>query len=116
MSAPRVVLQPVDGVLLVPVQGPVSAELLDLLRDEVLQHLQRHGGRGVVLDLGGVHVLDATDFEALRGVVNAASLMGVPAVLAAMRPGVAAALTWLDVDDSWVTAARSVDDALVAIP
>lgn len=109
----RVVLQPVGRLVLVPVQGPVNEALLARLRDRILGYLNREGARGVVLDMGGVEVLDEHDFESLRRVVECATLMGAPVVFAEIRPGVAAGLTMLDVDDGWVRAVRTVEQAMV---
>ena len=111
----RVVLQPVGRLVLVPVQGPVNEALLRDLRIRILDYLGRHGGRGVVLDMEGVEVLDEHDFEALRGVAEAASLMGAPVLFAGIRPGVAAGLTMLDVDDGWVCAVRTVEQAMARL-
>ncbi len=111
----RVVLQPVGGLILVPLQGPVHEDLLTDLRESILGYLQRQGARGVVLDMAGVEVLDEHDFEGLRRVVESATLMGAPVVLAGIRPGVAAGLTMLDVDESWVRAARTVEQAMALL-
>jgi len=108
----RVVLEPVGELVLVPVQGPVDEELLARLGDGILAYLKREGARGVVLDMEGVEVLDEYDFECLRRVVACAALMGAPVVLASIRPGVAAGLTMLDVDSRWVTAVRTVEQAM----
>jgi len=111
----RVVLQSVGGILLVPLHGPVHEELLSNLGESLLGYLQRQGARGVVLDMAGVEVLDADDFEGLRRVVESAMLMGAPVVFAEIRPGVAAGLTMLDVDDTWVRAVRTVEQAIALL-
>ena len=108
----RVVLQPVGRLLLVPLQGPVNEALLAELRDRILGYLNREGARGIVLDMAGVEVLDEYDFEGLRRVVESATLMGAPVVFAGIRPGVAAGLTMLDVDDEWVRAVRTVEQGM----
>ena len=108
----RIVLEPVGELVLVPVQGPVDTDLLVRLSDRILGYLEREGARGIVLDLEGIEVMDEVDFESLRRVVACAALMGAPVVLASLRPGVAAGLTMLDVDSSWVTAVRTVEQAM----
>lgn len=108
----RVVLEPVGDLVLVPVQGPVDTGLMGRLEEGILGYIEREGARGIVLDLEGVEVMDESDFECLRRVVACAALMGAPVVLACLRPGVAAGLTMLDVDDSWVTAVRTVEQAM----
>lgn len=108
----QVVLQPVGRIVLVPLQGPVGAALLDDLRDAILGYVEEHGARGIVLDFSGIEVLDLDDFERLRMVVESATLMGSPIILAAIRPGVAAGLTMLGADAGWVRAVRTVEQGM----
>lgn len=107
-------LQPVGDLIVVPLRGPVTQELLTELSNKILDHLHRTGARGIVLDMAGVELLDDQDLEDLRIVVQSASLMGAPVVLAGIRPGVAVGLTMLDVDDHWIHATRTVDIAMEA--
>jgi anti-anti-sigma regulatory factor len=111
----RIVLQPVGGLLLCPLQGEFHQDLLEKLGNTLLGYLQVHGARGVVLDMAGIEVIDHHDFDGLRRVVESATLMGAPVVLAGIRPGVAAGLTMLGVDDSWVRAARTVEQAMALL-
>lgn len=111
----RVLLQTIGPVLLVPLQGPVDRALFEELRDRLLDHLARHGPRGIVIDMSGVEVMDRHDFEQLRGVVDCATLMGVPTIFACIRPGIAAGLTMLDIDDRWLTATRTVEKAMARL-
>jgi len=108
----RAVLQRVGNAVLVPVQGPVTTDLLVGLRRELLGHLERAGASGVVFDLSGVEVMDADDFHALRRVVESATLMGASVVLVGIQPGVAAGLVVLDADLGWARTALTVDGAL----
>ena len=111
----RVVLQAVGGHILVPLQGLVGEALLNDLEQALLEHLHHHGARGVVLDLGGVEVLDRYDFDKLRRIVASATLMGARVVLARIRPSVAAGITSLDADDRWTCSTRTVEQALALL-
>jgi anti-anti-sigma regulatory factor len=111
----RVVVQEVGGALLVPVPDPVHDRLFDEMRAALLARLHQRGAMAVVLDMSGVEVLDAHDFEAIHRMSNAVMLMGASVLLAGLRPGVAAGLVALDVDDGWVRTALSVEHALAAI-
>jgi rsbT antagonist protein RsbS len=111
----RVVVQEVGGKLIVPLQDPVHDRFLDEMRSAVLAHLHHRGAGAVVLDMSGVEVLDVHDFEKIRRISEALTLMGASVLLAGLRPGVAAGLVSLDVDDSWVCAALSVEHALATI-
>ena len=111
----RVVIQEVGGKLVVPVQDPVHHRFLEEMRSALLARLHQRGAVAVVLDMSGVEVLDAQDFEAIRRMSDALTLMGASVLLAGLRPGVAAGLVALDVDDRWVRSALSVELALAAI-
>ena len=111
----RVVVQEVNGKLVAPIQDPVHDGFLEELQVRLLNHLHRQGASAVVFDLSGVEVMDGHDFETLRRVSQALDLMGASVMLAGMRPGVAAGLVSLDVDDRWVRSALSVEQALAAL-
>ncbi len=111
----NVVLQPVGEIVVVPLRGPVNHELLTELSTKILNHLHRIGARGIVLDMAGVELLDEQDFEDLRRVIQSASLMGAPVVLANIRPGLAGGLTMLGVDANWIHATRTVESAMEAL-
>lgn len=111
----RVVLQRIGNAVLVPVHGPITDDLLQALRRELLAHLQRAGARGVVFDMSGVEVMDADDFERLRRVAVSASLMGATVLLACVQAGVAAGLVMLDADISWARSVRTVERAMEAL-
>lgn len=104
-----VVIQQIDNVLLVPLQGPIHEQQLSELNDAILKYLEHQHSDGVILDMTGVEVLDASDFEKLKLMMNSVALMGAQMVLVEIRPGVAAGLTMLDVDLSWSRTARTVE-------
>ncbi len=108
----RVVVQEVGGRLVVPVQDPVHDRLIDEICATLLDRLHQQPASAVVLDLSGVEVLDRHDFEKLRQMADALILMGSSTILAGMRPGVAAGLVALDVDDRWARSALTVARAL----
>ncbi len=111
-SEARVVLQQVEGILIIPVPDPVHDAFLAQLRHLVLEYLHRHPISGVVLDLSTVEILDEHDFGMIRAVCEGARLMGARVVLAGVRPGVAAGLAMMDLDASWSDSALTVDDAM----
>ena len=108
----HVVLQEVGGRLVVPLQDPVYDQMIEVTRERLLNYLHERAVSAVVLDLSAVEVLDGYDFEKLRQLADAMALMGAPVILAGIRPGVAAGLVALDVDDRWVRTALNVSQAL----
>ena len=114
MSDPdvSVVLQPVGSFLVVPVQGPVNQELLEALTTDLLDYLGNHNLAGVIFDMAGIKVLDLHDFQGLRHLVETVHLMGAASAFAGIQPGVAAGLTMLDAETSWIKAAINVEQAM----
>jgi anti-anti-sigma regulatory factor len=94
------------------VQVDLDEEVIRRFRGDLLDFIQLHGARAVVIDLSGVELLDPIDFEALHQTLEMVSLLGSRGMLAGLRPGVVAALVTLGVETSEVRAARDVDDAL----
>jgi rsbT antagonist protein RsbS len=107
-----VVLQAVGEIVVVPLRDPVHDAFFEELSSKILSYLSSNSAKGVILDMSGVEILDQQDFEQMHHVCQCAALMGAPIVLAGVRPGVAAGLTMLDVDASWVQAKRNVDLAM----
>ena len=62
--------------------------------------------------LAGIKVLDLHDFDNLRGLAETAQLIGAPVVFAGIQPGVAAGLTMLDADTTWIRTALNADQAM----
>jgi anti-anti-sigma regulatory factor len=112
----HVVVQEVNGKLVVPMQDPVHDRQLEEVSAVLLARLHSTSALAVVLDLSAVEVLDAHDFDKLRRLSDALTLMGAPMLLAGIRPGVAAGLVMLDVDDGWVRSSLTVERALATAP
>ncbi len=108
----RVILQRVEGIVIIPVPDPITDAFMTDLRAIVLDYMKKNKIAGLVLDLSGVELLDGHDFENLKRVRDGVELMGAPVVLAGIRPGVAAGLAGLDTDDRWVRPSRSVEAAM----
>jgi rsbT antagonist protein RsbS len=111
-SDARVVLQLLHGVAVVPMPDPVGSDYFAELNKHLLDFLQRESVGGIILDMSGIEVLDLVDFTNIHKVWKTTHLMGTPLVMAGMKPGVAAALTMLNVDDTWVRSAMSVEQAM----
>jgi anti-anti-sigma regulatory factor len=107
-----VVLQPVGHFLVIPVQGPVNRDLLGALTAGLLNTLENSNPKAIIFDMAGINVLDLHDLEGFRGLANTAHLMGAPSAFAGIQPGVAAGLSMLDADTSWIRGAINVERAM----
>ncbi|TFH24948.1 MAG: STAS domain-containing protein [Myxococcales bacterium] len=107
----RVPIQETRGCLVASIQVDLHDELLAAFRRELLERLQACRAAGVILDLSGVELMDAEDFEALRAYTRMASLMGARSVLVGLRPGVVSALVDLGVDIDGIEATLDLEEA-----
>ena len=105
----RIPLQVSQNCVVASIQVDLTEEVLHGFRHDLLEMLHATGAGGVILDLGGVDVLDPEDFEALRQTLEMAALMGAHAILAGLRPGVVSALVELDARVDDVHAALNLD-------
>ncbi len=108
----RVPLQVSRGSVIASVQVDLTPEVIQSLQDDVLELLRDSRASGLVIDVGGMEMLDPQEFSALRRVAKMAQLLGARPILSGFRPGVVSALMDLDVDVTDVEATRTTDDAL----
>jgi rsbT antagonist protein RsbS len=110
-ASSRIPLQLAQGCVVASIQVDLDDEILSSFRDELLEFVRISGARGVILDLSGVEVMDATDFGAIRDTMRMARLMGAVTVLSGLQPGVVSALIDLGADTDGVEATATLDDA-----
>jgi rsbT antagonist protein RsbS len=108
-AAARIPLQVSQNCVVASIQVDLTEEVLHAFRHDLLEMLHATGAGGIILDLGGVKVLDPEDFEALRQTLKMATLMGAHAILAGLHPGVVSALLELDANVEDVHAALNLD-------
>lgn len=70
-----------QGVLTVSIQGALDAALVLRLKSDLAESLFKRTGRGLVLDVSGVEVLDGLNSRTVYDIASVAQLMGVPTVL-----------------------------------
>ena len=108
----RIPLQLIQGCLVASIQVDLTDDVLTRFRRELLDRIDSTRVHGVVLDVSGVEVMDAVDFELLRTTMAMASVMGATPVIVGLKPGIVSALMDLDVDIRDIRAALNLDDAL----
>jgi anti-anti-sigma regulatory factor len=114
-AQPHVPIQQTHGVLVVPLQVDLVDSILDRLQADLLQTLHTVQPRGVVLEMSGMPLFDAQEFEALRRMISMIRLMGRDTVLVGIQPGMAAALAESNVDCHGLLVARTLEDALAIL-
>lgn len=106
----RIPLTVSRGCVVASIQRDLRGAVLQQFQTDLLECLQDSGASGVIIDLSGVRIMDADDFDGIRRTLDMAALMGARAVLVGLRPGVVSALVQLDVDTGSFDTLLDLDD------
>lgn len=109
-DATRIPLTVSRGCVVASIQRDLRGAVLQQFRDDLLERLQTSGAKGVIIDLSGVSIIDADDFDSIRRTLDMAALMGARTVVVGLRPGVVSALVELDVDTGNFDTLLDLDD------
>ncbi len=107
----KIPLQLARDCVVASIQVDLDRDVLQQFREDLLRLLHTSGSNSVILDLSGLELMDLEDFEALRGTISMAAVMGAETVIAGLQPGIVSALVELDADVEGLVAARNLDDA-----
>ena len=102
----------VYNVLLVTVPADPDDDTITNLQEKVLQAMERHEAKGLVLDISTVKILDSFFARTIVETADMFKLMGGQTVIAGMQPNVAITATQLGLSLSNVLTALNVDRAL----
>ena len=107
----RIPLQLSHNFVVASIQVDLNGPLLVQFRKDLLEKLHSTRAKGVIIELSGVSIMDFGDFSMLRSTVDMVKVMGVPVVIAGLKPGVVAALVELDADTSGLNTVLNLDAA-----
>lgn len=106
---------PMDGCLLMSVQGDIASEGFRDSSERMLAAVRHQPRRTVIVDLSAVEVIDDLEFAALLALAATTRLLGARCVFSGLVPGIVAFLVAADLPTDDVDAFRSVDDALAVL-
>ncbi len=110
LSAPVIPLR--DDVLLMPLIGAIDPERADHALEVLLAAVQRWRARRVILDLTGVHSVDARSIASIVRAADAVRMLGARAALTGLQPEVALVIVELGLSLTGLKVYRSLRDAL----
>jgi rsbT antagonist protein RsbS len=102
----------VHDVLMVTMPANPDDSTISLFQQKVLEALERHQSRGLVLDISLVETLDSFFARTVAETAQMVGLMGGRMVVAGMRPSVAITATQLGLTLGNAITALDVDRAL----
>ena len=111
----RVPIQETNGFLVASIHIDLSEAPLRQFQHDLLERIRQTRTTGVILDLSGVEIMDAHDFEVIRKSISMAEVMGAPGVLVGLQPGVVSALVDLNANLAGIRAALDLEDAFLML-
>jgi anti-anti-sigma regulatory factor len=102
----------IDDSLIATLQPDVDEQYLHRLGVDVSDALRRGDHRMLILDATPLELIDATDFDRLRRVIDTARLMGVETIIVGLKPGVAAGLVETDANVEGLVTTLNMEKAL----
>jgi anti-anti-sigma regulatory factor len=107
------IIQVWEGVLTLPVIGQVDERRATEMMHKLLQEIAQTKAEFAILDLTGVHSVDAATAEHLGRILRAVALLGARGIMSGVSPTVASALTSTAIDMSNFEMCRDLSAALL---
>ncbi len=102
----------IDDCLIATLQPDVDEQYLRRFEMDISNALQQVAHRTLIIDATPLELIDATDFDRLRRVIDMARLMGVGTIIVGLRPGVVASLVELDANIEGLVTTLNMEKAL----
>jgi rsbT antagonist protein RsbS len=90
----------------------LDSQFLDKLKKSLLDFCFLKSIKGVILDLSGVQIIDADDFEGIKKIIYSIQLMGYPCILSGLGAPIVSSLATFGADFKGIKAYNSLDQAL----
>ncbi len=102
----------INDSLIATLQPDVDERYLHRLETDISVALRQGDCRTLILDATPLELIDATDFDRLRRVIDAVRLMGVETIIVGLKPGVAASLVESDANINGLVTTLNMEKAL----
>jgi len=101
-----------DGVLFAPIVGIVDSKRCHDIMNKALQSIVDHRARMLMLDIGGVAMVDTAVANHLIKIAKAAVLMGCKTIISGISPAIAQTITELGIDLGSIQTTSTIESAL----
>lgn len=114
MKGPIPVLR-LGRTLLATIQSELRDQVAQAFQEDVLAALEKHGMKGLVIDISGLETVDTYVARVLTETGRMAKLMGAQTVLVGMRPEIAATLVRMGYGMEGVRTALNLQEGLALL-
>lgn len=107
----RIPIIRMKGIFIVSIQMALDDALVLQLKEDVAATIARDGGRGLIVDVSGIDIMDSYISRTIYDLAKIAKLMGVPTVLSGIDPMIAMTLVEMGLEMEGVTTHRELENA-----
>jgi len=101
-----------DGVLFAPIVGIVDSKRAVDIMDKALTSIVENRAHTLMLDIGGVGVVDTAVANHLMKIAQAATLMGCKTTISGISPAIAQTVAELGIDLGAIHTTSTIESAL----
>ena len=101
-----------DGVLFAPIVGIVDSKRSMDIMDKALSSIAETRARTLLLDIGGVAIVDTAVANHMIKIAKSAVLMGCNTVISGISPAIAQTITELGIDLGSIQTTSTIESAL----
>jgi len=101
-----------DGVLFAPIVGIVDSRRSQDIMNKALSSIVDHRARTLMLDIGGVAMVDTAVANHLIKIAKAAVLMGCKTIISGISPAIAQTITELGIELGSIQTTSTIESAL----
>ncbi|RMH69688.1 MAG: STAS domain-containing protein [Gemmatimonadetes bacterium] len=105
----RIPIIKIEGMLVISVQTDLHDKLALQLQEDILNHIQDTGARGILIDLSAIDIVDSFMGRVLSDTAHMARILGATTVIVGIQPEVAITLVELGLDLQGVHVALNAD-------
>lgn len=104
----------VEDCLILSVPDEIDNDILELLKNNVLQKITANSLKGMIIDFSSLAILDSYEYNEFLKLIKMIKLFGLSVFVVGLQPGIVSALIDMDVDTDGLLTFLNLEEGLNA--